>query len=470
MMSVVGDTPKVMLCLDPGQKNVMGTLGLVPRECSVPWIREAYSAVHARSVLADQSGMCEVWVAGSSDMDPLNLAAGLQGQCEGVRVFLLSRESSGSFLSRCAAAGVVPCVGKTAVRNLYERASSVYGLAKKSDDDDLPLAACSSGYLGSQKGSIPRRKHSSEKPPLVLGRKETRPASIPMPPAKPAGIGDAVESPGRFSVASSPSSTEGFVLSVVSGSGGSGKSSVSVLAGVLSQSMGARTVVLDADFQFGDVAWLMGRKDATDALSLLRHGSMASGLSPNGDIPAVICPPAGLECSEEVFGNVPELLRLAREAFDVVIVNTGSFWMDAHLDLIEESNHVLFLCDQRPASLRGCSRAIDLCVRCGVPTQRFSYALNRCSKQSLLSAVDASCALKGVKVRELREGGREVSELLGAGLPLELVCSKSPFVQDVSKLVSEILPVGGKPEDVALEIGSRKGKKGFSLVRRGRAA
>lgn len=469
-MSVVSSTPKVMLCLDLDQKNVMGVFGLVPRECSVPWIKEVYSAVQARSVLANQSGVREVWVAGSSDMDLLNLAAGLQGQCEGVRVFLLSCESSGSFLSRCAAAGVVPCVGKMAVRNLYERASSVYGLAKKPDDDDLPLAACSSGYLGSQKGSIARHKHSSEKPPSVLGREETRPESTSMLPAKPAGIGGAVENPCHSPVTSKPLSTEGFVLSVVSGSGGSGKSSVSVLAGVFSQSMGARTVVLDADFQFGDVAWLMGRKDATDALSLLRHGSMASGLSPNGDIPAVICPPTGLECSEEVFGNVSELLRLARAAFDVVIVNTGSFWMDAHLDLIEESNHVLFLCDQRPASLRGCSRAIDLCVRCGVPIQRFSYALNRCGKQSLLSAVDASCALKGVKVRELREGGREVSELLGAGLPLELACSRNPFVQDVSKLANEILPVGGKPEGVALEVGSRKVKKGFSLVRRGRSA
>lgn len=470
MMSVVGSTPKVMLCLDPGRKNVMEALGLAPRECSVPWIREAYSAVQARNILANQSGMCEIWVAGSSDMDPLNLAAGLQGQCDGVRVFLLSCESSGSFLSRCAAAGVVPCVGKVAVRNLYERASSVYGLAKKHDDDDLPLAACSSGYLSSQEGLVSRRKPLSERSPLILGQEKTCPASISVPPGKAVGIGGAVDNSHRSSVTPKPSSTEGFVLSVVSGSGGSGKSSVSVLAGVLSQSMGARTVVLDADFQFGDVAWLMGRKDATDSLSLLRHGSLASGLSPNGDIPAVICPPAGLECSEEVFGNVSELVRLARGAFDIVIVNTGSFWMDAHLDLIEESNHVLFLCDQRPASLRGCSRAIDLCVRCGVPTQRFSYALNRCGKQSLLSAVDASCALKGVKVRELREGGREVSELLGAGLPLELACSKNPFVQDVSKLVNEILPVGGKPEDVALEVGSRKGRKGFSLVRRGRAA
>lgn len=473
MTLVVDGAPKVLLCLDSNRKNGAEILGLGSRECSAPWIRKVFSAAQARGVLAELSGISEVWVAGSGNMDPLNLAAGLQRQCGEVRVFLLSGESTGSFLSRCAAAGVVPCVGKVAVLNLYRRACSMYGHAKGPGDDELPLAACMSGTSLSQRKVLPSLEDSSSSKGAV--RPPVRKEPLPTVAASPQQSGsmsveDASKDSCRPLVLPKPLQAGGFVLSIVSGSGGSGKSSVSVLAGVLSQSMGARTVVLDADFQFGDVAWLMGRKDSIDALSLLRHGTMASSLSPDGDIPAVIHPPAGLECSEEVFGNVAELIRLAREAFDVVIVNTGSFWIDAHLDLIEESNHVLFLCDQRPSSLRGCSRAIELCVRCGVPTQRFSYALNRCGKQGLLSAVDASCALKGAKVRELREGGKEVSELLGAGLPLELACSKNPFVRDVSKLVDEILPVERKVEDSVMEARNRRNRKGLSLVRRGRAA
>lgn len=464
--------PAVMLCLGVTRGGALDGLAWIDE--SVSWMHVVTSSFEARKNLVSVRELKEVWVVGSADMDPLNLAAGLQKLRSDTKVFLLSREGTGSFLSRCAAAGVVPCVGELAVRNLYGRAKSLYGDVPVVREGGLSSEAHLPDVVSNAEGSSSIRRASL---PVVRGY-----SSSATPSRNHVGVGliDDVSDSGSLSrselanVASSRLRSrpeDGFVLSVVSGSGGSGKSSVSVLAGVCSQMTGTKTVIVDADFQFGDVSWLMGRKNAVDSLSLLRHGSVMSELAPDGDIPAVVRPPDGLECSEEVFGNVVDLIDMARKSFDVVIVNTGSFWMDAHLDLLEMSNHVLFLADQRPSSLRACSRAVDLCIRCGIPTQRFSFALNRCGKQALLSTIDASCALKGAKVRELRDGGREVSELLGAGLPLELATSKNVFVQDVSKMANEILPLKKRVlSGPASDSRARKERKGFLPARKGRAA
>ncbi|MDO5335409.1 MAG: hypothetical protein Q4F23_04985, partial [Coriobacteriia bacterium] len=308
-----------------------------------------------------------------------------------------------------------------------------------------------SRHFGSEVGSV-----KVDRPPSPLHSYETRgesgPASVIEPSAVPeqktmpfsviCSGNDASMPVGKASILSgSNAERKGFVCSVVSGSGGSGKSTVSTLMGIVSQYSGVRTAIIDADFQFGDQQWLLGSEGALDAVTLLRHPERVSELVAEGGIPAIICPPGRLEDSELAYSSIKQIVSLVRSSFDVVIVNTGSFWTDALLDLFELSSQVLFLVDQRPSSVRACVHALDLCIRCGLPTQQFRFALNRCGKQALLTSLDVSCALKGVEVRELREGGFVVSELLGAGLPLELVSSKNAFVEDVMTLAGELLPL-----------------------------
>lgn len=57
-----------------------------------------------------------------------------------------------------------------------------------------------------------------------------------------------------------------------------------------------------------------------------------------------------------------------------------------------------------------------------------------------MTSLDVSCALHGIQVGELRDGGREVGELLGAGLPLELVSSKNPFIESLKEIIPQLVP------------------------------
>ena len=67
----------------------------------------------------------------------------------------------------------------------------------------------------------------------------------------------------------------GFLLTVVSGSGGAGKSTVATLAALLGARRGLRTALLDADLQFGDLAALMGDAPSVPVEEIVENGSGA---------------------------------------------------------------------------------------------------------------------------------------------------------------------------------------------------
>ena len=201
-----------------------------------------------------------------------------------------------------------------------------------------------------------------------------------------------------------------------------------------------KTVLVDLDLQFGDAGFLLGLDDTVGIDELVRQPERINRVKPAGGLPAVVGAPDRLEESEALVAYTSEVLSLLKVHFDAVVVNTGSFWSDSHIQVSEASDQVLFILDQRPSSVRSCSRALDLCARCGIAVQPFRFLLNLCSKHALLTSLDVSCALHGIQVGELRDGGREVGELLGAGLPLELVSSKNPFIESLKEIVPQLIP------------------------------
>lgn len=239
---------------------------------------------------------------------------------------------------------------------------------------------------------------------------------------------------------------EGFSLAVVSGSGGTGKSTIALACAMRCQELGLKTLVFDADLQFGDMAYLLGLDDSLSVMELYRHPQKIAKVVPQEGLPALVRAPNHLEDSETLSLHLAQLVALAKQSFDVVVINTGAFWSEQHAQLLETVDQTLFVLDQRPTSVQGCLRALDLCSRCGIATQPFAYALNFCSRHALLTSLDASCALQGVSVMEVKDGGKEVGELLAASLPKELMASKNPFVQSIHEVCRCLLPQADEKE------------------------
>lgn len=510
---------RTIMCLDSETACEPGLVGLED-EClsGQPWLVVESDAQRARARFREDDSVGSAWVVSSDTMEGINLAAALKRDRPACSVSLVSFEGSGSVLSRCQAADVDLIRGHTAFVARYASRKEAYKRAALAEEapaegcetrSDEAVGRSDSAKGGQAKGTTHR--HGEERDAkVVIGRVPGKRresgddgfsliGALPIeePPSDKPGTAVALppvpqrleraddrmgarvsrrrmDGGARLAQGSSGAAGEGFVVSIVSGSGGVGKSTLAVCLALTMKASGKRTLLLDADLQFGDMELLLGGEALCDVAELIADPERIAQADGSGSLPVLISAPQRLEQSELVMGHMAELIGFLRRRFDVIVVNTGAFWSDQQIQILESSDRVAFVLDQRPSSIRACSHALDLCRRCGIATQSFVYVLNYCSRHALLTSLDVSCALQGAQVWEVRDGGREVGELLGSGLPGELLASKNPFGESVRSLCraltdeAEGAAASAGPATSALSDAAGRGF--FSALKRRRAA
>lgn len=105
--------------------------------------------------------------------------------------------------------------------------------------------------------------------------------------------------------------------------------------------------------------------------------------------------------------------------------------------------------------------------------------MNRCTRHAPFTSIDVSSALDGAHVAELADGGREVEELLGAGMAQSLVEASSPLCISIEGVLDELLPLASRPASAGVQaplarIGlapkADAGLRGKQRKRKGRAS
>lgn len=415
---------RIVLCAD--RESLVRPMLIGLDEASLDgkeWLVSIPDAGEAREFISGNDDVDEAWVVGSDDLEGVNLAAALRKDRPELPIFLIVFNANGSELSRAAQAGVTGSLSATEFCRKYDT-------------------------------EVRRRSLMAEAVGLEL-EPDMGVATAPAPPALAAtgapGIEGADKAPGSKSeaaAAATPSRAvpkrEGnaFVVSFLSGSGGVGKSTVAAIAAYRAASKGFSTVVVDCDFQFGDLHQIMGDGQAVTIDDVLAEPYAIDALAKATDqgAPALIAAPSRLERSEALAGHLGELLEVCASGFEVVLVNTGASWTESHAQLLEGSAASVFLMDQRASSVHACRHALDLCMRLGIASAPFVFALNRCKRGALFSSVDIANALAGAHVFEIKDGGPEVEEMLGAGLASELAATKNELCASVDAMLDELLP------------------------------
>ena len=403
---------KVVLCLEEEAVREPALVGLPDENLqSQRWLSVCSSAEQARMTVLRNPEVHEVWVEGSDAIEPINLAAAIKHDRTDVRVCLVAGTCSGSLLSRANAASLDAVYDLQmfvrrymAVKTALAYAPTAHGPA------DAPFSE------GDARGL--RNRPSKESAALAAERELAN-----MQPAK-----------------TQPIQRTAFLLTVVSGSGGAGKSTVSALAALCAQMHGLKTVLVDFDLQFGNVASFFKNAPQFSIDELLADPGLISRITGDQSLPVIIAPPRRLEDSEKISKHVVSILELLSSSFEVVVANTGASWSEGHAELLERSSQVLFLVDQRSSSLDSCRHALELCQRCGIATGQFLYAVNRCTKDALYTSIDISCAMKGAASCELREGGRDVEDFASAGVIADLALARNPLYVSLEGVLSSFVP------------------------------
>lgn len=496
----------VALCADEMSVRHPELLGLAGESLlSQPWLKVFSSGEELRRYLASDRQAEEVWVASCEDVEPINVAASVKADGRGRRVHLISAGmASGSEATRAMMAGLDPSLSLQQLVQRYAwRKSQAASLAsgmqeggarKRPPARDVertaPLAQGGASAVCPRSAEATRSVSSGRLAPPAQPAQATRiapPVAAPRPtrsaqsaqhvqqaqpfrqaqPARPEQPAQHAQPP-RPAPPAQPAlrPQRAFVLPVVSGSGGAGKSTVAVVAAFLCQRMGYRTLLADFDLQFGDMARLSGEPDAMAVDDLVANPARIESLRPADDAPAVLAAPRRLEDSEAVVASMPAVIKALAGRFDVIVANTGAFWAEQHAVLLESSSRTLFLVDQRPSSLEACRHALDLCARCGIATGPFVFGVNRAAKNALFSSVDVSCALNGSYALELAFGGADVEELVGAGYVRELLRDGNALSASVERMLIDVLPDAEGRLSEASHSGARRGARGRRSARR----
>ena len=209
---------KVLLCADEESARHPELIGL--REENLleqPWLAVRTTAREARDLAAKSASIEEIWVVSCPDVEPINLAAAVKRDNPRRRVSMLCSQPSGSLHSRTKAAGIDETMTHQVLAERYAaRKRQVRALASGSRDSKRETGPC----------AVPRTGSVLPKPVVPSGEKRAT------------------------------------LITVVSGSGGAGKSAVSAVAAATLASAGIKTLLLDCDFQFGDMRELLGAKRA----------------------------------------------------------------------------------------------------------------------------------------------------------------------------------------------------------------
>lgn len=396
------------------------------------WLVSIPNALEARDFIGSHD-VDEAWVVSSDDLVGINLAAALRKDDPALPIYLIVFEASGSELSRATQAGVSGILTAESFCERFDAESRKRSFMSEIADIDVDAMMDEEASSTVKADPVPAFGSSSASTPTASSAVPSGRPSLSTPP-----------SPESFK--SIKKEGDGFVVAFLSGSGGAGKSTIAMIAACRSAAMGYKTAVVDCDLQFGDLRQTMGDVACIGIDEVLEDPESLGLIEPDADArkPVLVAAPERLERSEVLSAHMAELMNLCAAVFDVVFVNTGSSWTEGHAQLLERCDCSVFLIDQRASSVHACRHALDLCMRLGIASASFVYVLNRCKRGALFSAIDIANAMQGAHVYELRDGGQEVEEFLGAGLGMEFASGKNELCTSIDAMFEELLPAVAK--------------------------
>jgi pilus assembly protein CpaE len=248
----------------------------------------------------------------------------------------------------------------------------------------------------------------------------------------------------RRHVESGPS-RRGKVVTVFSPKGGTGKTVTATnLATACAKFEGRKTLLVDLDLQFGDAAIMLGvEPDKTiydlvvapgelDTEKLLGYTTRhACGLE---ILPAPLRPEDAELVTEAKLGR---LLEVAREAFDVIVVDTSPFFHGPMLATLDRTEELLLLCSLDVPTLKNLRLALQTLDLLSFPKQRVSIVLNRSNSKVGMKPNEVEGAL-GMKVRYEIPSDRAVPLAVNRGNPVVLAEESADVSRAIKSMAKEM--------------------------------
>lgn len=146
------------------------------------------------------------------------------------------------------------------------------------------------------------------------------------------------------------------VITVTSGKGGVGKSSIAINLALQIQKFGKRVVILDADFGLANVEIMLGIRPKYSLADVLYHGKEVNDVITQGPMGVgFISGGSGVselaDLTREQISILVQKLYDLDEMADIIIIDTGAGISESVLEFVAVSSEVLLVATPEPTSL-----------------------------------------------------------------------------------------------------------------------
>ena len=241
------------------------------------------------------------------------------------------------------------------------------------------------------------------------------------------------------------SGRHGKIVTVFSPKGGTGKTVIATnLAAACAKFEGRKTLLLDLDLQFGDAAIMLGVEpektiyDLVVAPGELDTEKLAGYTTKHACGLEVLPAPLRPEDAELVTeAKLGRLLEVARESFDVIVVDTSPFFHGPMLATLDRTDELMLLCSLDVPTLKNLRLALQTLDLLSFPKQRVGIVLNRSNSKVGMKPNEVEGAL-GMKVRFEVPSDRAVPLAVNRGNPVVLAEENADVSKAIRSMAKEL--------------------------------
>lgn len=242
---------------------------------------------------------------------------------------------------------------------------------------------------------------------------------------------------------------EGQVLTVFSGKGGVGKTTISVnLAIALAQLIDDRVAIIDLDLQFGDVALMMDLNPDLSIVDLAREvdaideeNGLNDYLTVHESGVDILAAPSRPEEAEMIQGkNLGKIIQALRKKYRYVIIDTKPAFHEVNLVAMDLSDRILLITALELATIKNNQWSLQVMKQLGYQNDKIHVILNRFDSLHGLNMKDLERTLDLPIRARIPSDGNVVVRALNTGEPFVLNHPKTPITKAIVELAKQLEP------------------------------
>jgi len=241
---------------------------------------------------------------------------------------------------------------------------------------------------------------------------------------------------------------EGQVVAVFSPKGGVGRTTIAVnLAVAAASEMGKKVTLVDASFQFGDVAVLLNLnpkdKSMAELVPQLEAGHDPDSvetftLTHSSGIHVLLAPPSPEMAELITPAGVKHVIEILRQHGELVVVDCAAWFNDTLLGILDLADVVLTVLTLEITSIKNIRLFLEVAEQLGY-SHKIRLVLNRADTTLGIRVADVEHSIGRKVDHTIVSDGRVVVYALNRGVPFVLSNRESQVSQDVFRLATSIV-------------------------------